>query len=265
MLIAIILGIIEGITEFLPISSTGHLILANQFITFSNSDFANTFDIFIQLGAVLAVIIFYRNRLIPYLWQKDQKINRSIIDLWLKTIVAFIPAGFFGLLFGDWIKDHLFTPTVVGSSLLLGGIIIILIERKPKPSTTNSCEKISFKNSLIVGFSQCLGMIPGTSRSAATIITALLLGFNRPTAAEFSFFLSVPTLGIASIYSLFKADIHFDQQEIIWLSLGFISAFLVSYLVISKLIKYIAQNSFTVFGYYRIIIAIIIAIFFYLQ
>jgi len=265
MFTSIILGLIEGITEFLPISSTGHLILANQFFTFANSEFAHTFDIFIQLGAILAVLIYYRRRLIPYIGQSDPQTNRQIISLWTKTIIAFLPAGFFGFLFGGWIQDNLFSPLVVAITLLIGGLIIIFLEKHPRPTITKNQDQISTKQSLIIGLCQCLGMIPGTSRSAATIIAGLFLGFSRPVATEFSFFLAVPTLGAASVYSLLKTNLAFSSNEIIWLTLGFITAFFVSYLVISKFIHYIAKHNFIPFGYYRIGLALIIIGYFFFR
>lgn len=252
---AIILGIIEGITEFLPISSTGHLILANQWISFSK-DFTVVFDIFIQLGAIVAVVIYFRKDVFP---PKIKLITeRNYINFWLKVLTAFLPAALFGYLLADIIEEHLFTPLVVALSLLVWGIVLVLIERKEHPFRFKTIDEMPYKVALYIGLFQCLAMVPGTSRSGATIIGALVLGASRKLAAEFSFYLAIPTILAASVYSLLKGGMHFSNNDILLLGLGFIVSFLVALAVIRFLMNYIRKHSFIIFGYYRIVLAILV-------
>ena len=248
---AIILGIIEGVTEFLPISSTGHLILVNQWISFSKN-FTNLFDIFIQLGAILAVVVLFWKRLFN-------------LDLWLKTIVGVLPAIIIGFLFADKIEEKLFNPWVVAITLLLGGIIILIAEKINKSPKINTIKELTFKTALLIGLIQCLSMIPGTSRSGATIIGALILGASRITATEFSFFLAIPTMILASGWSLleYRAILSFDNIYI--LLAGFIVSFIVALIVIKFFINYIQKNNFKIFGWYRIILGLIIILFFIIR
>lgn len=199
---ALILGIVEGITEFLPISSTGHLIIVNQFVGFTEQ-FANMFNVVIQLGAILSVVVYFRKRLIPSGRIRSAE-NQRIFALWKKTIAGVIPALAIGFLLGDYIEERLFNTTVVALALIVGGIILLYIENRRPLNRITSVEHLTYKTAVLIGFIQCLAMIPGTSRSAATIIGAMLLGASRVVAAEFSFFLAIPTMAAASGYTLLK-------------------------------------------------------------
>jgi undecaprenyl-diphosphatase len=244
---AIILGIVEGFTEFLPISSTGHLILVNQWLSFEK-DFTNLFDIFIQLGAILAVIVFFWKKL----WKKD---------IWIKSIIGVIPALILGLFFAGIIEEKLFNPWTVAITLLFGGLIILYIENKKQKPKINSIKELSIKTILLIGVIQSLAMIPGVSRSGATIIGALALGASRVVATEFSFFLAIPTILAASGYSLLKYHTILNTNHSITLGIGFFISFLVALLVIKFFINYIQKNNFKLFGWYRIILSIIIILF----
>jgi undecaprenyl-diphosphatase len=244
------LGVVEGITEFLPISSTGHLILLNQWVSF-DKHFTEFFDIFIQLGAILAVVLFF--------WKKIWPIN---IKVWLKIIIAVIPALVIGGLFGDFIRENLFNFWIVALALIVGGLIIIYIEDKNITYKYDSIDGLSWKHAFFIGLIQCLAMIPGTSRSAATIIGALLLGSSRSLAVEFSFFLAIPTLIAASGYSLLKHGLVISGEEILVLIVGFITSFFVALYVIKFLMKYIKNHNFNFFAYYRIILGILILLYF---
>lgn len=189
---ALILGIVEGITEFLPISSTGHLIIVNRFVGFTGQ-FANMFDVVIQLGAILSVVVYFRKRLIP-IGHNKSSVNQGIFDLWKKTLVGVIPALGLGYLFGDYIHELLFNTTVVSIALIIGGLFLIYVENKKTSIRISSMRQMSYKTAFLIGLIQCLAMVPGTSRSAATIIGAMLLGSTRVVAAEFSFFLAIPTM-----------------------------------------------------------------------
>lgn len=247
---SIFLGIVEGITEFLPISSTGHLILLNEWIGF-DKQFTEFFDIFIQLGAILAVIVFF--------WRKLWPIN---IKVWSRIIVAVIPALIIGALLGDYIKEMFFNFQVVAMALILGGLIIILIEKRQIIPKYNSIEELPWSIVFLIGLIQCLAMIPGTSRSAATIIGALILGSSRVLAVEFSFFLAIPTMIAASGYGLLKHGLVIDNNQILILSVGFLTSFVVALLVIKFLIKFIKINNFIPFAYYRIILGVLVVLYF---
>lgn len=249
---ATILGIIEGLTEFLPISSTGHLILVNQWVSFGK-DFTLLFDIVIQLGAILAVVVYFWKKLWPP------------TDIWLKAIVGVLPAIVLGALFAKQIEEKLFNPWTVAVALLIGGIIILLVERKKSPDKIISINTLGFKTAFFIGLIQCLSMIPGTSRSGATIIGAMILGASRAVAAEFSFFLAIPTMLAASAYSLLKYNAPLDIQQIFVLAVGFIVSFLVALAAVKFLISYVQKNNFKIFGYYRIVLGIIIIAYFLLR
>ncbi|WP_242833079.1 undecaprenyl-diphosphate phosphatase [Desulfosporosinus acidiphilus] len=258
---AIILGIVEGITEFLPVSSTGHLIIVNEFINFTGN-FAKMFDVIIQLGAILSVVVYFWHKLFPFGKHKSRLEKAEIWDIWKKTIVGVLPALFIGAIFGKRIEDKLFTPIVVALALLIGGIILIIIESKNKGGKINSIKQLSFKTALSIGFIQCLAMIPGTSRSAATIIGAMLLGSTRLVAAEFSFFLAIPTMVAASGYSLLKIGFGLTSNEMLLLAIGFVVSFIVALFVISGFMNYISKRDFKLFGYYRIILGILVLVYF---
>lgn len=252
---AIVLGVIEGLTEFLPISSTGHLIIVNQWFSFGDG-FTKIFDIVIQLGAILAVVFLYYRRISPFGKREVEK--REVFELWKKSIVAVVPALFFGFLFAKVIEQKLFNPEVVAIALILGGVVIIFAERMAPKGVEGSIENISLKQAFTIGLIQCLAMVPGTSRSGATIIGAMLLGVPRKTATEFSFFLAIPTMFAASGYSLLKVGTSFSVYDIGILSLGFVVSFLTALYVVKKFVKFIENNSFTNFGFYRIALGIII-------
>lgn len=254
---AVVLGVIEGLTEFLPISSTGHLIIINQWFYFGEG-FTKIFDIVIQLGAILAIVFLYWRKINPF--GKGGVERRGVFELWKKSIVAVVPALFFGFLFAKVIEQKLFNPQVVAITLIVGGIIIVLVEKffSKKTEAGSGVENLSLKQAFIVGLIQCLSMIPGTSRSGATIIGAMLLGVPRKTATEFSFFLAIPTMFAASGYSLLKVGTSFSVYEILILLLGFVVSFLTALYVVKKFVKFIENNSFTNFGFYRIALGIII-------
>lgn len=259
---AAVLGVVEGITEFLPISSTGHLILVNGYLNF-NKDFTLLFDIVIQLGAILAVIVFFWKKLWPF--TKNKLENSKIMSIWYKTIIGVLPAIVLGKLFADTIEEKLFTPWTVAIMLLLGGLIIIYIENKKQKNTINSIEELGYNTAFFIGLIQCLAMIPGTSRSAATIIGALIFGASRTVATEFSFFLAIPTMIAATGYSLLKYGYLLDLNQLVVLATGFIVSFVVALAVIKFLINYIKNNNFKIFGFYRIILGIIIIVYFLIK
>ena len=258
----ILLGIIEGITEWLPISSTGHMLLFDSFITLdATPQFKSMFFVVIQLGAILAVIVLYWKKLWPL--KKDEnklKWKKDTLSLWLKTIVAIIPSGIVGILFDDWMDEHLHTPSVIATALILYGIFFILVEKYNRTRTplTATTDDITYPLALYTGLFQILSLVPGTSRSGATIIGALLLGFDRTTAAEFSFFMGIPTMAGASLIKIIKFGFNFTSEELIILLTGTLTAFAVSLLVIRFLMNYIKKKDFTLFGIYRIILGVAI-------
>lgn len=258
-LTAIILGIIEGITEFLPISSTGHLILFNQILSFPEP-FMTSFDIIIQLGAILAVLFFFQKRLNPFQPNLELSKRNQIYSTWQKAIIGVIPALFLGYLLGDFVEKVLFNPITVAISLFLGGLILIIIENFSKKSSINSIDDLSIKIVILIGFIQTIAMIPGVSRSAATIIGAMLLGSSRIVAAEFSFFLAIPTMFAATGYSMLKHGLSFTNNQFLLLLTGFVVSFFVALLVIKVFMNYISKKDFKVFGYYRIVLSIIVLI-----
>lgn len=258
---AIILGIVEGFTEFLPISSTGHLILVNQFIGFSD-EFEMTFDIVIQLGAILAIILLYRDRLNPFAGNPSKR--SETLDLWKKTLIGVLPALLIGGIFGGIVEEVLFNPTVVAIALLIGGIILLIIESKQRTAKITSIAQLSYSTAIVIGFIQTLAMIPGTSRSAATIIGAMLLGCSRVVSAEFSFFLAIPTMLAATVYSLYKSGMHLTSNEYLTIAIGFVVSFIVAYIVVAAFIKFISTNNFKIFGWYRIVLGVIVLLYFFI-
>ncbi|MEA4926557.1 MAG: undecaprenyl-diphosphate phosphatase [Syntrophomonadaceae bacterium] len=254
-LIAVILGVVEGITEFLPISSTGHLILVNRLVGFTGS-FANMFDVIIQLGAILSVVVYFWHRINPFSRSKTYLERSTTWDLWKKTIAGVVPALLIGGTIGKHVEEALFNPLTVAIALVIGGIIIIIIENRTKSSSINSIASLSYKTAFAIGLIQCLAMIPGTSRSAATIIGAMLLGASRNVAAEYSFFLAIPTMAAASAYSFLKFNVSLSAVEWQILAVGFIVSFLVAWAVIAAFMNYIRKRDFKPFGYYRIILGL---------
>jgi undecaprenyl-diphosphatase len=259
---AIILGVVEGITEFLPISSTGHLILVNQWLSFSET-FTAMFDIVIQLGAILAVVVYFWPRLWPF--GKGETQTKKALGIWSKTIVGVIPAIILGALFGAIIEEKLFNPWVVAIALFIGGLILIYLEKNRVNSRFNSVSEIPLQTAFCIGLIQCLSMVPGTSRAAATIIGAMLLGASRGAAVEFSFFLAIPTMIAASGWSLLKHGLAMSSADFIILAIGFITAFFIALAVVKFFISYIQRRNFKPFGYYRIALAILILAFFLLR
>ena len=258
---AVILGIVEGITEFLPISSTGHLILMNQFIDFTG-DFANLFNIVIQLGAILSVVVYFWDRLYPFSRNKTDQQRKDVWDTWIKTIVGVSPAVVIGVLFADKIEEKLFNSYVVATALVIGGIILIILERSNKDARFDSVASLTFMTAVGIGFFQTLAMIPGTSRSAATIMGAMALGASRAAAAEFSFFLAIPTMVGASTLSLFKSGFNLTALQWQVLGVGFFVSFVVAWAVIALFMNYIRKNNFKPFAYYRIVLGTVVLLYF---
>lgn len=263
----IFLGIIEGITEWLPISSTGHMLLVDELITLNMSDaFKEMFFIVIQLGAIFAVVIIFWNKIFPFQFKdKNQPvIKKDTVSLWFKVVVACIPGAVITLLFDDFIEEHLHTPMMIATTLIVYGIAFIVVEnwnKKCKPSILHLTD-ISYKAALIIGLFQVLSIIPGTSRSGATILGALLIGVSRVAAAEFTFFLAIPVMFGLSALKILKFGFTFTGAELIALILGMAVAFIVSILVIKFLMGYIRKHDFKVFGWYRIVLGIIVLLYF---
>jgi len=250
---SIVLGLVEGITEFLPVSSTGHLILFNEWFSFA-PDFTKTFDIVIQFGAILAVVVVFAQRFWP--------LKGSNLELWKRIVVSVLPALVFGALFGSKIQEALFHPTVVAIALIVGGIVLLVAERSRRNESITDVAKIGYSKAFAIGCIQCLAFIPGTSRSAATIIGAMFLGASRTAASEYSFFLAVPTLAAASAYSLLKNPIALNGNDLVILLVGFIVAFVSALIVIRLFLQYIRNKTFAPFAYYRIILGVLILAFF---
>jgi len=259
---AILISIVEGITEFLPISSTGHMILVDEFLKLSsNKTFTTAFEVIIQLGAIISVVVYFWKDLWPFAGTPEKQ--KATWNLWLKVMVAVIPAAVLGFLFDDAIDAYLFNPLVVAITLLVYGIALIVLERfnaKKSSFKIDSVSAIPFVLALAIGSFQCLAMIPGTSRSAATIIGAMLLGLSRGAAAEFSFFLAIPTMAGAALLKILKNGLAFSPFEWLVLAIGSVVAFLVAYAVIKFFMDFIRKHDFSVFGYYRIILGIIVLI-----
>lgn len=265
LLKAVVLGIIQGITEWLPISSTGHMILANEIINLSVSDaFMEMFEVVIQLGSILAVVVLFFHKLNPLSPKKSPQEKKDTLSFWGKVIIGVIPAGIIGLLFDDQINDIFYNSLTIAITLIVYGVLFILVEnrnkhRKPR---IDSVGQISWQLALAIGCAQILALIPGTSRSGATIIGAMLFGLSRTAAAEFSFFLAVPVMFGASALKLLKFGFDFTGMELAILFTGCVTAFLVSLLAIRFLMNFIKKHDFKPFGYYRIALGIIILIVF---
>lgn len=253
----VILGIVEGITEFLPISSTGHLIVASALLNFQGA-LGGTFELFIQIGAVVAVIFFYRADLSNQV--RSAYRSKASQRFWLNLLIAFVPAAIIGFLFGDEIKSVLFRPTVVAIALIVGGIVLILVERGKTNAKGSiaSLESLSPLQALAVGIAQIFALVPGVSRSGASIVGGMLAGLDRPTATQFSFYLAIPTLGIATIYDLIKSLGDLQGNDLLNLLVGAIVSGIVAWLCIRWLLNYVAKNRLTAFGYYRILAGLVI-------
>jgi len=263
LLKVIFLGIVEGITEWLPISSTGHMILVDEFINLKiSSQFKEFFFVVIQLGAIMAVVLVFWKKLFPFNFSNNGNgfIITSKFVLWMKIIVACLPAGIIGILFDDWFDKYFYNWQVVALMLIVYGVLFIVVEnsnKNKKPKIT-SLEDLDFKTALMIGLIQVLAIIPGTSRSGATIIGAMLIGVSRYAATEFTFYLAIPVMFGASLVKLVKFGFDFTSNEILILLIGLVTAFLVSILAIKFLLGYIKKKDFKVFGYYRIALGILV-------
>ena len=269
LLKAVLFGIVEGVTEWLPISSTGHLILLNEFINLNVSEeFRSMFDVVIQLGAILAVIVLFFHKLNPFSPSKNGKEKRKTWDLWFKVVAAIIPSGVVGVLFDDWMDAHLHNGIVVSIALIVYGIAFILVERRNQGKhcrVIQDVHEIDYKTALMIGVFQCLSLIPGTSRSGSTILGAILIGVGRSAGAEFSFFMAIPTMLGASAIKLLKflaSGVSATSTEIWVLMIGSVVSFLVSLLVIKALMEYVRKHSFSAFGVYRIVLGTVVLIYF---
>lgn len=253
---AIFLGIIEGLTEFLPVSSTAHLLISSYLIDFQSIK-NNVFEIVIQIGAIFAICLIYRKKLFDVALNLNEKKSQKFLS---NLILAFIPAALIGLALHGFIKEYLFSNLVIAIALIIGGIAMIIIDQKPRKSTIEEVDNIKPLKAFYIGLFQCLAMIPGVSRSGATIIGGLLLGLNRKTAAEFSFFLAIPTIAAATVFDLYKnfSQLTFSNAEIILA--GLFSAFISAILVIKWFINFVSKNNFVIFGIYRILVGILILV-----
>ena len=262
----IILGIVEGITEWLPISSTGHMILVDEFIKLNvSADFLEMFLVVIQLGAILAVVVLYWKKLIPFDYKNRWRIKKDTFSMWFKIIFACLPAAVVGLLFDDQLNELFYNPLTVAIALIVFGVLFIFIENynKGKETKINSLSEITYNTALIIGIFQLIAAVfPGTSRSGATIVGALLIGVSRTVAAEFTFFLAIPVMFGASLLKLVKFGFAFTTAELLLLVIGRLVAFVVSMLTIKFLMSYIKKHDFKAFGWYRIILGIIVLIYF---
>ncbi|MBR5974564.1 MAG: undecaprenyl-diphosphate phosphatase [Clostridiales bacterium] len=268
----IIIGIVEGITEWLPVSSTAHMLLVDAVLPLSQSeDFKNMFFIVIQLGAIMAVVVTFWKRLWPFgygeqpgMAGKKCYVKKEIFLMWFKVVVACIPGVIITLLFDDYVEAHLQTPYVIGAALAFYGLLLIIIEqsRKGKEPRVDSVDDLSFKDAFIIGLFQCLSIIPGTSRSGSTIIGSLSIGISRKVAAEFTFFMAVPVMFGLSFIKILKFGFHFTTTEAITLFAGCAIAFAVSLLVIRLFLNYIRKRDFKIFGIYRILIGIFVIVYF---
>ena len=269
LLKAVLFGIVEGITEWLPISSTGHLILLNEFMQLNMSEeFRSMFDVVIQLGAIIAVVVLFFRKLNPFDFGKTGEEKKQTWDLWFKVIVAILPSGILGVLFDDWMDEHLHNGIVVAIALIVYGIAFILVERRNNGRYSRAITDvhgIDYKTAILIGCFQCLSLIPGTSRSGSTILGAILIGVGRGAGAEFSFFMAIPTmLGASAIKGLkfILSGVSATGTEIGVLVVGCIVSFLLSMVVIKGLMEYVRKHSFSAFGVYRIVLGVIVLAYF---
>lgn len=265
---SLVFGVVQGVTEWLPISSTGHLILMNAFMPLKvfddpemNTAFFDMYKVVIQFGSILAVLVLYWKKLWPFRADVKERQKKNILRLWLMIIVATIPAGIAGLLLDDLIDSVLSSAVVIALALIIYGVLFIWMENKERVEKIRTTGNITIKDAFLVGCFQMLALIPGTSRSGSTILGASLLGFARPCAAEFSFFMAIPVMLGASLLKIFKMGISLNVTAVFVLLVGMVSAFAVSVLVIRNLMAYIRKHDFKIFGVYRIILGIIVLIF----
>ena len=265
---AIIFGIVEGITEWLPISSTGHLIIMEELLKLDQGDaFFEMFQVVIQLGAILAVVVIYFHKLNPFSPKKTQKQKMMTWQIWIKVVIGCLPAAVIGLLFDDWIDKTLYHWYVVALMLIVYGILFIVVEnyQKGKEPQVTKFSQLTIPMILIIGVFQMLAMIPGTSRSGATIVGALMIGVSRSVATEYTFFLAIPVMFGASLLKLIKFGFNFTAMQVAVLLVGMVVSFAVSIVAIKFLMSYIRKNDFKVFGYYRIVLGVIVFLFFGIQ
>ena len=268
---AILFGIVEGITEWLPVSSTGHLILLDEFVKLKvSAEFFEMFQVVIQLGAIFAVLVLFFHKLNPFSVKKGANEKKQTWDLWLKVVVAVLPSAVLGLLLDDWMDEHLYNFVVVAIALIVYGVAFMLVERqnKQRKSGIGNVHQIDYRTALLIGAFQCLSLIPGTSRSGSTILGGILLGVSRPAAAEFSFFLAIPTMLGASALKLVKylfEGVIPTGTEIAVLIVGCVVSFIVSMAVIRALMEYVRKRSFSAFGIYRIILGVVVIGYFLLK
>ena len=268
---AVLFGVVEGITEWLPVSSTGHIILLDEFIALAGSEeFKSMFDVVIQLGAIIAVIVLFFSKLNPFDPKKNEKQKTMTWGLWFKVCVAILPSGIVGVLFDDWMDAHLHNGIVVALMLIAYGVAFIFVERRNEGLTPRikSVWSIDMKTAILIGCFQCLSLIPGTSRSGSTILGAILLGVGRGAGAEFSFFMAIPTMVGASAIKLLKflaSGVGATGTEITVLIVGCVVSFIVSLLVIKALMEYVRKHSFASFGYYRIGLGAVVLVYFLIK
>ena len=264
----IVQGIVEGFTEWLPISSTGHMFLVDEIIHMDQpKEYLDVFFVVIQLGAILAVVLLYFDRLNPFSRRKRPAAKRATVILWMKIVVACIPAAVIGLLLDDWMEAHLNNAYVVSATLIIYGVVFILLERRNQNVTfpVQKTSQVTFQTALYIGLFQLLSLVPGTSRSGATILGAMLLGCSRGVAAEFSFFLWVPVMfgaGLLKLVKFFMEGSSFSGPQVFYMLLGMVVAFLVSVYSIRFLLGYVRNHDFTFFGYYRIVLGIVVLSYF---
>ena len=264
---AVLFGIVEGITEWLPISSTGHMILLNEIVPLQEGeDFYSMFEVVIQLGAILAVVVLNFEKLNPFSSWKTRREKQETFQLWYKVILACVPAAVIGLAFNDYMEEHFMTAPVVAATLIFYGVMFILVENynKHRRPSVSDLSKLSYKTAFIIGMFQVLSLVPGTSRSGSTILGGILFGTSRYVAAEFTFFLAIPVMFGASLLKLVKFGFHYTGAEIFILVVGMATAFVVSILSIKFLLQYIKNNDFKAFGYYRIVLGLIVIAYLFL-
>jgi undecaprenyl-diphosphatase len=269
LLKVLLIGIVEGVTEWLPISSTGHMILLNEFIKLDvTAEYWEMFRVVIQLGAILAVVVIFWNKLFPFSFKKKESfIKKDIVTLWFKIIAAILPAAVVGIPLDDWMDEHLYNYGVVSVALIVYGIWFIFLERDGRhsePGITH-ISQITYKAAIGIGLFQVLSLIPGTSRSGSTIIGGMILGASRTVAAEFTFYLAIPVMFGASLIKLLKFGFDFSGSEMLTLAVGMLTAFAVSLATIKFLMNYVKTHSFKIFGYYRILLGACVLAYFFLR
>lgn len=263
---AIVLGVVEGLTEWLPVSSTGHMILVDEFMTLNVSKaFMDMFLVVIQLGAILAVVVLNFDRLNPISARKTYLQKRQTITLWIKVIVGCLPAAIIGLIFNDYMEEHFMNSQVVAFTLVLYGVLFIVVENynKHRHPRINDVNDLDYKTALIIGFFQVLSLVPGTSRSGSTILGGIIFGTSRVVATEYTFYLAIPVMFGASALKMFKFGFNYTFEQVVLLLVGMVVAFIVSIISIKFLLRYVRTNDFKAFGWYRIALGLLVFAYFY--